>query len=197
MASPDRQHVPMVEAGTGRVGKVRVAMVCLGNICRSPMAEAVGQAMVDQAGLNDRVVVESFGTAGYHVGSGADPRSLAALRRRGWPPPRARARRLTADDIARCAVLLCADHHNMSDVRRLARGESDRAKVHLLRSFDPAAAAGDDEVPDPWGGGAGDFDHALALIESACRGLVDHLADRTRKGGDQGVWRPVRGCRAD
>jgi protein-tyrosine phosphatase len=98
-------------------------MVCLGNICRSPMAAAVGRAMVDQAGLGERFFVESFGTAGYHVGEAADARAVAALRRRGWPADAHRARRLTSDDIAGCELVLCADRSNVADVRRLVRGQ--------------------------------------------------------------------------
>jgi protein-tyrosine phosphatase len=170
-------------------------MVCLGNICRSPMAAAVGSAMVDQAGLGERFVVESFGTAGYHAGEAADSRAVAALRRRGWPADAHRARRLTSDDIAGCELILCADRSNVADVRRLVRGQvrgqvwgrgqvggqgdqgrGDQSTIQLLRSFDPAVTPGDDEVPDPWGGDSRDFDYTLDLIEAACRGLVERLA---------------------
>lgn len=160
-------------------GSVRVAMVCLGNICRSPMAAAVGAAMVDRAGLRDRVVVESFGTADYHVGGGADGRAAAALRRRGWPDDGHRARCITASDLAQADLVLAADRSNVDHLRRLAPSEHDRSKIHLLRSFDPAVTPWDEEVPDPWFGDDGDFDHALDLIEAACRGLVEQLARPT------------------
>ncbi len=159
---------------------VRIAMVCLGNICRSPMAEAVAQAMVEQAGLAGSVAVESFGTAGYHAGERADPQAVAALRRRGWPADGHRARQLRPADLAAVDVVLCADAANLADVRRLAGSGDDGAQVALLRSYDPVAVAGDDEVPDPWGGTDADFDRALALIERACRGLVDRLASSAR-----------------
>lgn len=160
-------------------GTVRVAMVCLGNICRSPMAAAVAQEMVERAGLADRVEVESFGTAGYHVGSPADERARDALRRRGWPPDGHSARRITADDISHCDLVLVADRSNLTDVLRLAANDDDRAKVRLLRSFD-AESDGDDEVPDPWFGGPAGFDQVLDLIEAACSGLVEHLAVTAR-----------------
>lgn len=140
------------------------------------MAGAVGQAMVERAGLAERVVVVSFGTAGYHIGAPADAGAVAALRRRGWPADGHRARQITAHDIARSDLVLCADRSNVSDVRRLARDDTDLSKIHLLRSFDPAVTPADDEVPDPWGGQSRDFDHALDLIESACHGLVERLA---------------------
>ncbi|MGH9070916.1 MAG: low molecular weight protein-tyrosine-phosphatase [Acidimicrobiales bacterium] len=181
---------------------MKIAMVCLGNICRSPMAAAVATEMVARAGLADRISVESFGTAGYHRGEGINPGAAAALQRRGWPSEGHRARRITPADVQTADLLLVADHSNLADVRRLARNDQDRAKVRLLRSFDPACdpsagaahgsagaahgsagsahgsagAASDLEVPDPWGGNARDFDQALDLIEGACAGLVAHLA---------------------
>jgi protein-tyrosine phosphatase len=199
-----------------------IAMVCLGNICRSPMAESVASLLVREAGLADLVSVESFGTASYHVGEHAHPQADAALRRRGWPAGHHRARHLRRDDLARLDLVLCADRANLADVRRLAgpagitelavtdlrmevlRAEVPRTppgeggdasrptlsslgaastegpRIALLRSFDADTGPGDDEVPDPWGGPDAVFDHALDLIERACRGLVTYLADRTR-----------------
>ena len=135
--------------------------------------------MVEDAGLAGRVVVESFGTADYHVGCAADVRAAAALRRRGWPAEGHRARCITAADLARADLVLAADQANLRHLRRLARTDADRDKVRMLRSFDPVAD-GDDEVPDPWFGDEEDFDHALDLIEAACRGLVEHLGRTAR-----------------
>lgn len=151
-------------------------MVCLGNICRSPMAAAVAASMVDAAGLE--VTVESYGTAGYHDGEAADARADAALRRRGWPAGDHRARQLAAAELRRLDLVLCADRDNLRAVRRLAPDGGD--KVRLLRSFDPQACPGDDEVPDPWSGDDAAFDEALTLIEAACRGLVRQLAAAPR-----------------
>lgn len=151
-------------------------MVCLGNICRSPMAAAVATEMVARAGLAERISVESFGTAGYHQGEAIYPGAQEALQRRGWPSDGHRARRITPTDMRGADLLLAADHANAADLRRLARSDEDRAKVRLLRSFDPASRPGDQEVPDPWGGDDRDFDHALDLIEAACGGLVAQLA---------------------
>lgn len=152
-------------------------MVCLGNICRSPMAAVVATGMAAQAGLEDRVVVESFGTAGYHVGEGMDRGARAALGRRGWRDDGHRARRITTADVRAADLLLAADRHNRADLCRLA-GRDDRAKVRLLRSFDRASNGFDLDVPDPWGGTPEDFDRALDLIEAACAGLIEHLATR-------------------
>jgi len=155
-------------------------MVCLGNICRSPMAAAVAAAMVDEAGLGGEVVVESFGTADYHEGERAHPGAEAALVRGGWPAGAHRARMLRSDDLAAGDLVLCADRANLADVRRLAGAEGVRAKIRLLRSYDPEASPGDDEVPDPWSGDDAEFDLVLALIERSCRGLVGELAHSHR-----------------
>lgn len=157
----------------------RIAFVCLGNICRSPMAEAVARAMIEQAGLSSTVSVESFGTASYHVGEGADPAAEAALTRRGWPAGGHKARQITPDDIERLDLVLCADRANLADVTALAASgngsSAGRDRIRLLRSFDPTAEPGA-AVPDPWGLDAAGFDRSLEMIERACRGLVDELA---------------------
>jgi len=140
------------------------------------MAAAVAAAMIEQAGLADGVTVESFGTAGYHAGEGIDPRADAALRRRGWPSGDHRARRLRRADLTTMDLVLCADRANLADVSRLAGSKAELDKLALLRSYDPGSSPGDDEVPDPWGGGDTEFDRALVLIEQACRGLVGQLA---------------------
>ena len=153
-------------------------MVCLGNICRSPMAEVVARALVADEGLAAEVSVESFGTAGYHRGERADPRARAAVGRRGLSADGHRARQIAAGDVVVLDLVLCADRSNVRDVRRLAPEHA--GKISLLRSYDPMAFAGDDDVPDPWGGGDRDLDEALALIEAACRGLVGELAAARR-----------------
>ena len=138
------------------------------------MAEAVTGELLVRAGLDDRVTVESFGTAGYHVGEGADPSALAALARHGWPRPDHRARQITHADLDRLDLVLCADQANRRDV--LARtGGSPVADIRLLRSYDGDAEPGAG-VPDPWGQDDAGFDRCLDVIEQACRGLVAELA---------------------
>ena len=151
-------------------------MVCLGNICRSPMAESVAGALIAEAGLSDQFSVESFGTAGYHIGQPADPQADAALSRGGWPHGRHRARQLSPIDLDRLDLVLCADQANVAGVRRLA-GSPDTGgpRVRLLRSYDPEGCPAA-EVPDPWGLDDRDFDRVLGMIERACRGLVAALA---------------------
>ncbi len=141
------------------------------------MAEYVARALLDQAGLAGAVLVESFGTAGYHVGEAADPSADAALTRRGWPCGGHRARRITPADIARLDLILCADPANLADVTALAGAGADADRIRLLRSFDRSAGP-DAAVPDPWGLDDAGFDRSLEMIERACRGLVDELAGR-------------------
>jgi low molecular weight protein-tyrosine phosphatase len=140
------------------------------------MAEQVARRLIDEAGLAGAVSVESFGTAGYHVGEPADPAADAALARHGWPSGGHRARRIRPADLGRLDLVLCADGNNLDDVTTMAGGK-DPDRFRLLRSFDPAAGP-DAAVPDPWGQDAAGFDRCLDLIERACHGLVDGLAAR-------------------
>jgi protein-tyrosine phosphatase len=153
----------------------RICFVCLGNICRSPMAEAVLRQRLERAGLDGAVVVDSAGTGGWHCGEGADHRAVATLGRHGYPT-RHVAKQFGRADFAHRDLVLALDRSNLRDLRRLAPTPDDAAKVRLLRSFDPGAAGdGDLEVPDPYYGGDDGFDTVLAMIEAACDGLVAHL----------------------
>jgi low molecular weight protein-tyrosine phosphatase len=158
-----------------------VCFVCLGNICRSPAAEAVMAQLVAEAGLSDAIEVASAGTARYHVGDPPDPRTVSEARRRGVPIVH-RARQLTRDELGDWDLLLVMDGDNLRDVRRLAGDRADLAHVRLLRSFDPAAGGAGDaapEVPDPYYGSDEGFALMFDLIEPACRGLLEHLTTRT------------------
>jgi protein-tyrosine phosphatase len=154
--------------------RVRLSFVCLGNICRSPTAEAVMRHLVAEAALSDRVVIDSAGTGDWHVGETRDKRSLEVGRRRGIPLS-GRARHFQEADFARFDYVLAMDRQNHANLLRLAPDAEARAKVHLLRSFDPAVQRGDDEVPDPYFGGAEGFDRVFDICLDACRGLLAHL----------------------
>ena len=160
---------------------VRVCFVCLGTICRSPTAEAVMRPLVARAGLEREVAVESAGTGDWHVGEARDRRSRAVGKARGIPLE-GTARQFVLADFDRYDHVIAMDRANREELLRLARGAQDRAKVRLLRSFDPAAPA-DAEVPDPYFGGPRGFDEVFDICEAACRGLLDHLRG---KGGDRG-----------
>ena len=152
----------------------RVCFVCSGNICRSPMAEVVFRRLVDEAGLADLVQVDSAGTGDWHVGADADSRATAALRRRGYPVRRHRARQVVPTDLVAADLLIALDAEHAEELRRLAASPEQAAKVRLLRSFDPAGDA-DLDVPDPYYAGRPAFEHVLDLVEAGCRGLLDEV----------------------
>jgi protein-tyrosine phosphatase len=157
---------------------VRLLFVCLGNICRSPTAEAVMRGLVEREGLRDAIAIDSAGTGAWHVGNPPDRRSTAAARTRGIVMEGA-ARQVTGADFAEYDLLLAADADNVAALRALAPDAEAAAKVVLLRSFDPATS-GDLDVPDPYYGGPGGFDDVLDLIEAACAGLLQRLRDEGR-----------------
>jgi protein-tyrosine phosphatase len=152
----------------------RVCFVCSGNICRSPTAEAVLRRQLREAGLAERVEVDSAGTGDWHVGEGADHRSVAALRQRGYPAWVHSARQFRPADFADRDLVVALDAGHERELLAMARTAADRDKVRLLRSYDPRAAAGTGEldVPDPYFGGEDGFEQVLDLVEAACRGLL-------------------------
>lgn len=129
--------------------------------------------LVRQHGLHHAVGVDSAGTAGYHVGDLPDPRARAEARRRGVDIDDP-ARQFVRSDLERFDLVLAMDHDNLAGLERLAGGGSPRARLALLRSFDPKAPPGA-EVPDPYYGGEDGFARVFDLVEAACRGLLDHL----------------------
>jgi protein-tyrosine phosphatase len=149
--------------------------VCLGNICRSPTAEGVMRSLVRQAGLADRVHVDSAGTGGWHIGSAPDERAAAAAGSRGIALE-GRARQVRLEDFSEFDLLLAMDSSNLRELRALAASEEERARVRLLREFDPAAAgSGELDVPDPYYGAAGGFEEVLDLVTAACEGLLAEI----------------------
>ena len=147
----------------------RVLMVCLGNICRSPTAEAVLRKKVHEAGLDDRIEVDSAGTADYHVNSPPDRRAVAHGERRGLEMSRLRGRQVESADFDRFDFILAMDEDNLANLQRL-RPAGSLATVALLMSYAPQAGA--HEVPDPYYGGAGGFETVLDLVELAADGFI-------------------------
>ncbi len=150
---------------------MRILVVCLGNICRSPTAEAaLREALVD-AGLDDRVTVDSAGTGDWHLGEPPDPRMVDA----------AAAARLTLGGRSRLItpadfdadLILVMDAANLRDVRALAPDDATRAKVRLYREFEDDADG--TEVPDPYYGGSEGFAHVVDVARAGARGIVRHL----------------------
>ncbi len=153
----------------------RVALVCLGNICRSPTAHVVLEQRLEDAGLADQVDVASAGTGGWHTGEPMDPRSAAALADAGYDPTGHRARTFTADWYAEHDLLLAMDASNHADMVDLAPTVHQQDQVQMFRAFDPEATPDDLEMPDPWYGGPEGFEHALTMIERTVDGLVQRL----------------------
>ncbi len=147
----------------------RVLMVCLGNICRSPTAEAALREAAEEAGLD--VEVDSAGTAAYHVGNPPDPRSRAAAAEAGWDVDGA-ARQVEPTDFERFDLVVAMDADNLRNLRRVAPPGGE-AKLRLFRDF---AGDGDGlDVPDPYYGGPDGFQEVVALCREAARGLVAAL----------------------
>jgi protein-tyrosine phosphatase len=154
---------------------VKLLFVCMGNICRSPTAEAVMRAIVAREGLDGEVEIDSAGIGSWHLGEPPDRRSTAAARERGIVLEGA-ARQVSEADFEAYDLLLAADEQNVAALRALAPDDAAAEKIVLLRAFDPEAkATGDLEVPDPYYGGADGFDHVLDVVQAACDGLLSSL----------------------
>jgi len=152
-------------------------MVCLGNICRSPMAEVILADELDRAGLGGQVTVESAGTGDWHIGGPMDSRSRAELARRGYDGSRHIARQIRADWLARYDLFVVMDGKNLASLRRMAADDRELAeRIVLLRAFDPAADA-EAEVPDPYDGGPAEYVETFDLVHAAARGLASRLAE--------------------
>lgn len=167
-------------------GPYRITVVCLGNICRSPMGEAVLRDRVDAAGLSDRVVVDSAGTGDWHIGHPADHRASATLIEAGYELDH-RARQIDPTWMADIDLLLAMDDSNYANLEVMLEesGLTDdaRPQLRMMRSYDPALAHldaphADLVVPDPYFGEADGFSASLAMIEKAADGLVDDLLEQ-------------------
>jgi len=155
-------------------------MVCLGNICRSPMAEVLLRAELDRAGLSGRVEVDSAGTGDWHVGGPMDSGARAELSRRGYDGAAHRARQIDPSWFERYDLVAAMDAGNLARLRRMAPDREAADRTMLLLSFDPARAgsgSGDLEVPDPYGGGPEDYELVFDLVQPAARGLAGQLAE--------------------
>lgn len=151
---------------------MRVLFVCLGNICRSPTAEAVFRAVVARDAPDLAIEIDSAGTGGYHIGHPPDPRSQEAASRRGYDLAPLRARRIASEDFERFDLILAMDHENLATLKQRAPRAS-RAQLKLFLEFIPDTDTV--EVPDPYYGGPNGFEQVLDLVEAASYGLLRHL----------------------
>ena len=166
----------------------RICLVCLGNICRSPMAETVLRAELASAGLDGLVVVDSAGTGDWHVGDGMDPGARAALATRGHDgagPKAHRARQFQPSWLSRRDLILAMDRRNVADLRRMAQGR-DTDRIALFGEVGGLTEAGDGDIPDPWGGGPDEFGHVLDLLGAAAPVIAGQLAQLLQPGSGTG-----------
>jgi protein-tyrosine phosphatase len=150
---------------------IRVEMVCLGNICRSPMAAAVLANRADEI-EKPKIVVTSSGTSAWHVGEGAHQLSEKTWKLAGYKHSHT-ARQFLAENFDQVDLILAMDLSNHANILQLARHEQDREKVVMLRAFDSAADSL--EVPDPWGNEVEAYQEVLAMVEAAISGLLKTL----------------------
>ena len=151
--------------------KIRVMMICLGNICRSPLAEAVLRQKITDRGAQDRMEVDSCGTAAYHIGEDADPRTRRVASAHGIPMDHV-AKQFVPQFFQDYDHLVVMDHQNRKDVMRLWNGPGEPT-IHFLASFDEHSAS--DEVFDPWYGDEAGFEENYQLIDRCCEGLMRYL----------------------
>lgn len=155
--------------------KVGVLFVCMGNICRSPTAEGVFRHRIEQAGLQNRVLIDSAGTHAYHIGQPPDRRSIAVAAQRNYKLAGLKARKVVPEDFAKFEFVLAMDRDNLGSLQRL-RPPDHPGHLGLLLDFAPDQALR--EVPDPYYGGPQGFELVLDLIEAAADGLLEHVHKR-------------------
>ncbi|MFN3876093.1 MAG: low molecular weight protein-tyrosine-phosphatase [Flavobacteriales bacterium] len=151
---------------------MRILLVCLGNICRSPMAEGVLRHLAQARGI--AIATDSAGTGDYHVGEPPDRRAQAAMRRQGLDISDLRARQFVAEDYDRFDLLLAMDESNLLNMLRLAPTPAHARKARLIMDYAPEL--GLREVPDPYYGGVEGFDLVHRMLHAACSNLLDEIA---------------------
>ncbi|MEZ4754227.1 MAG: low molecular weight protein-tyrosine-phosphatase [Bdellovibrionota bacterium] len=151
---------------------IKLLFVCLGNICRSPTAEGVMQSLVDERGLSNMIICDSAGTIGYHAGSPADERMREHASKRGYDLT-SLSRKFVKSDFKNFDLILVMDSSNYKDVLGLDSKNQYSEKVRLLTDY--CSEHNVDEVPDPYYGGAADFELVLDIVEDACSNLLEEL----------------------
>ena len=152
----------------------KLLFVCLGNICRSPSAENIMNQLIEEAGLSDKIVCDSAGTSGYHIGAAPDRRMNIAANKRGLELV-GQSRKLKPSDLQNFDLILAMDKENYEDILYLDREGKYEQKVRMMCEF--ATQKPDREVPDPYYGGADGFDYVIELLYDACAGLLDYVVN--------------------
>ena len=154
--------------------KITILFICMGNICRSPLAEGVFIHKVNQRGVADKFIIESAGTGSWHVGELPDPRSRQIAEKYGIKLP-SRSRQVSKKDLKRFSNLICMDEANRENLLKIGIPEQ---RISLLLDADPNCPLR--EVPDPYYGGEDGFETIYRLIDSACDALLDDLLTKSK-----------------
>ena len=151
---------------------IKVLFVCKGNICRSPLAAGVFAHLVRGENLADKISCDSVGTTGHHAGEAPDPRAVDVAQRKAIDITGHRAAQIDAKTLSAYKLIICMDNENYEDVMAMCHPD-DESKVKLLLFY--AGDIADEDVPDPYYGGEGEFTHAMDLIEQGCKGLLTQI----------------------
>ncbi len=151
----------------------KICFVCLGNIVRSPLAESMFRHLAEDADLGHKYEVDSAGTSGWHVGEQPDRRMRRVAAGHGFNYD-GRARQFMQIDFEEFDLVIAMDSDNRANLSRLARTDAERAKIHLMREFDPQGSP-TAPVPDPYYGGIDGFEEVFQIVKRSCQGLLDAL----------------------
>lgn len=150
-----------------------ICFVCLGNICRSPLAEGVFQHLINDQGLENQIIIHSAGTGNWHVGASPDARMQATARKKGVQLT-SRAQQIQAGDIRRYDLILAMDRSNLETMEYLCSPEMSAKKLRLFRSFDPEVD-GNLDVPDPYYGMDDGFEHVFQIVHRTCPPILEYV----------------------
>jgi protein-tyrosine phosphatase len=156
-----------------QISMKKILFVCLGNICRSPSAEAVFNSLIERKGLENELQCDSAGTAAYHAGEPADYRMKQFAKKRAYHLTSISRPVNPEIDFDRFDLIIGMDRQNIRDLKAMARDENDRLKIHLMTDFSDNRKY--DSVPDPYYGGTSGFELVLDILEDSCKGLIDKL----------------------
>ncbi len=155
------------------MAKIKVLFVCLGNICRSPLAEAIFKHKVKERGLEHQIEADSCGTSNYHIGDNPDPRTIANAKKNGVSINHC-GRQLSVEDIESFDYILAMDSSNFSNIHRLLKDEKHKPKIQMMRDYDPQ---GKGDVPDPYYGGEKGFQEVFDILDRTMDRFLDKLAE--------------------
>lgn len=152
----------------------RILFVCLGNICRSPAAEAVFKHLIKQEGIEDQFVIDSAGTGDWHVGELADKRMRAAAEKRGIEMT-SRARQIRKEDFKEFDLIIAMDDSNVANIKKIIVDQDDINKIKKMTDYQSDKSV--TNVPDPYFGGEEGFEYVLDLVNEASKGLINDLSN--------------------